>query len=104
MSSKRITPERMCVACREMKDKRGLLRVVRSPEGVVAIDASGKAPGRGAYLCANEACLKRAQKAHNLEKALKTQIDETVFTALAEEIARREYSTVCTNAGGNDAG
>lgn len=90
MNSPRKQPQRMCVACREMKDKRGLLRVVKSPDGVIAIDATGKAPGRGAYLCADAACLKRAKKAHNLEKALKTRIDDAVYAALDAEIAAGE--------------
>ncbi len=82
----RKTPMRMCVGCREMKEKRELLRVVRSPEGIVSIDHKGKAPGRGAYICKSEACLTRAVKQKQLERALETKIDDSVFERLAEEI------------------
>ena len=82
----RKTPMRMCVGCREMKEKRELLRVVRSPEGIVSIDHKGKAPGRGAYICKSEACLTRAVKQKQLERALETKLDDSVFERLAEEI------------------
>ena len=82
----RKTPMRMCVGCREMKEKPELLRVVRSPEGIVSIDHKGKAPGRGAYICKSEACLTRAVKQKQLERALETKIDDSVFERLAEEI------------------
>ena len=82
----RKTPMRMCVGCREMKEKRELLRVVRSPEGIVSIDHKDKAPGRGAYICKSEACLTRAVKQKQLERALETKIDDSVFERLAEEI------------------
>ena len=82
----RKTPMRMCVGCREMKEKRELLRVVRSPEGIVSIDHKGKAPGRGAYICKSEACLTRAVKQKQLERALETKIVDSVFERLAEEI------------------
>lgn len=82
----RKIPMRMCVGCREMKEKRELLRVVRSPEGIVSIDHKGKAPGRGAYICKSEACLTRAVKQKQLERALETKIDDSVFERLAEEI------------------
>ena len=58
-----------CAACREMKDKRDLPRIVRSPEGEISLDPSGKRAGRGAYLCRKQACLKRLQKSRSLEKA-----------------------------------
>lgn len=83
MTDKR--PQRMCAACREMKEKRCLLRVVRSPEGEVALDSGGKKPGRGAYICRDRACLQRARKARSLEKALKTKIPEQVWEQLAAE-------------------
>ena len=85
MPQKKI-PMRMCVGCREMKEKRELLRVVRSPEGIVSIDHKGKAPGRGAYICKSEACLTKAVKQKQLERALETKIDDSVFERLAEEI------------------
>ena len=76
----------MCVGCREMKEKRSLLRVVKSPEGAISFDRVGKAPGRGAYVCKSKACLERAVKARQLERALETRIDEAVFAQLMEEI------------------
>ncbi len=62
-------PMRQCVGCREMKEKRSMLRVVRSPEGRVSLDPTGKKPGRGAYVCRSEDCLKRAIKSRALERA-----------------------------------
>ena len=85
MKTRKI-PMRMCVGCREMKEKRSLLRVVKSPEGVISFDRVGKAPGRGAYVCKSKACLERAVKARQLERALETRIDEAVFAQLMEEI------------------
>ena len=82
----RKSPMRMCVGCREMKEKRSLLRVVKSPEGAISFDRVGKAPGRGAYVCKSKACLERAVKARQLERALETRIDEAVFAQLMEEI------------------
>lgn len=55
-------PQRQCVGCREMKDKRALIRAVKSPQGEVSLDFTGKKPGRGAYVCPNSECLKRARK------------------------------------------
>ena len=63
-------PMRQCLGCREMKPKRELLRVVRSPEGEVAFDARGKLPGRGAYVCPNPDCFKKAVKTRALDRAL----------------------------------
>ena len=82
----RKIPMRMCVGCREMKEKRSLLRVVKSPEGAISFDRVGKAPGRGAYVCKSKECFERAVKQRQLERALETRIDEAVFTQLMEEI------------------
>ncbi|MBQ8313514.1 MAG: YlxR family protein [Clostridia bacterium] len=86
MKPKKI-PMRMCVGCREMKPKRELIRVVRSPEGEVSLDPVGKKPGRGAYVCRNENCLKRAIKQKQLERQLEVQLTEEVATQLQETIA-----------------
>lgn len=83
----RKTPMRMCVGCREMKPKMSLLRVVRPQEGEVHIDRTGKAPGRGAYVCNSLDCLKKAQKTRALERALDQRIEEGVFEALQADIA-----------------
>jgi len=69
-----------------MKEKRSLLRVVKSPEGAISFDRVGKAPGRGAYVCKSKECFERAVKQRQLERALETRIDETVFSQLMEEI------------------
>ena len=81
MKPKKI-PMRMCVGCREMKPKRELIRVVRSPEGEVSMDPVGKKPGRGAYVCRNPECLKRAIKQRQLERQLEVQLTAEVSAAL----------------------
>ena len=81
---------RMCVGCREMKPKKELMRVVRSPEGEIAVDRTGRLPGRGAYICFGEGCLAKAQKAQTLSRALECKVDKQVYEQLALELARRE--------------
>ena len=82
----RKIPMRMCVGCREMKPKATLLRVVKPQDGDAHIDRTGKAQGRGAYVCESIECLKKAQKTRALDRALETKIDETVFAALEAQI------------------
>lgn len=82
MPKPRKTPMRMCVGCREMKPKKELLRAVRSPEGVVTLDETGKKPGRGAYVCYQAECLRRAIKQRQLDRALDAQLDEAARAAL----------------------
>ncbi len=77
---------RQCVGCREMKPKRELIRVVRSPEGEVSLDFRGKMPGRGAYVCPNPACLARAKKTRALERAFGAPLPDEIFAALAEQM------------------
>ena len=79
-------PMRMCVGCREMKPKKELLRIVRSPEGEVNVDRTGKASGRGAYICGSEECLGKAQKTRALERALEHNVSAEVFDRLHSEI------------------
>ena len=79
-------PMRMCVGCREMRPKAELLRVVKPQDGDCAIDRTGKAPGRGAYVCESAECLKKAQKTKALERALEAKIDDAVFEQLASQI------------------
>ena len=79
-------PQRQCVGCREMKDKKPLLRVVKSPEGTVSLDFGGKKPGRGAYVCHNVECLRRAQKSRALERAFETAIPAEVYDAMEAEL------------------
>lgn len=81
MQQKKI-PMRQCVGCREMKPKKELIRVVRSPEGGISLDFSGKAPGRGAYVCPDSGCLKRAIKSKALERGFETQIPQEIYDGL----------------------
>lgn len=83
-------PMRRCVACHQMKDKRELIRVVRSPEGEIFIDPTGKKNGRGAYLCRNSDCIAKARKAKSLSRELKTEIPAEVFDQLLEQYGGKE--------------
>ena len=83
------TPLRMCVSCREMHDKKLLLRVARNQQGQVYLDLSGKGCGRGAYICAVAECLQKARKKHSIERALQAQAEDSVWEQLQEEIIRR---------------
>ena len=85
MKEKKV-PMRMCVGCREMKPKKELLRVVRSPEGVVSIDTTGRKPGRGAYVCRSAECLKRAIKQKQLERAFECPLGEETHASLLEAL------------------
>lgn len=80
-------PMRQCVGCREMKPKRELIRVVKSPEGEVSLDFKGKKPGRGAYLCPNPACLAHARKSRALERAFSAQLPPEVYDLLEQQMA-----------------
>ena len=79
-------PQRQCVGCREMKDKKALLRVVKSPEGEISLDFTGKKPGRGAYVCHAVECLQRARKSRALERAFETAITPEIYEALEKEM------------------
>ncbi len=92
MKPKKI-PMRMCVGCREMKPKRELKRIVKSPTDSISIDPTGKAQGRGAYVCKSRECLLKAQKAHLLEKALEHKIEPIVYEKLLVEITAMELAT-----------
>ena len=77
-------PMRMCVACREMKPKKELVRVVRTPEGEIVPDETGRKNGRGAYLCRSEACFSRAVKTRALERALEQPLSEEAVAYLRQ--------------------
>lgn len=79
-------PMRQCKGCREMKPKKELVRVVKSPEGVISIDLRGKAPGHGTYVCRNAGCLQRAVKSRALERELETPIPQEVYDRLKQEL------------------
>ena len=85
MKEKKV-PMRMCMGCREMKPKKELLRVVRSPEGVVSIDVTGRKPGRGAYVCRSAECLKRAIKQKQLERAFECPLGEETHASLLQAL------------------
>ena len=81
----RKIPQRMCVGCKEMKEKKQLLRIVRTPEGEIVIDKTGKKSGRGAYVCYDKSCIEKAYKQKSLEKALEKNIDSEVYENLLTE-------------------
>lgn len=86
----RKVPMRMCVGCREMKPKRELLRIVRTPQGQIVVDRSSKASGRGAYICAQQPCLDKAIRIKSLDRALEHHIEPQVYEQLSKELLRRE--------------
>ena len=86
MQKPRKIPQRQCVGCREMKDKKALIRVVKSPEGAISLDEKGRMPGRGAYVCPDVECLRRARKSRALERAFETQIPPEVYDAMERQL------------------
>ena len=89
MKQKKV-PLRMCTGCGEMFDKRTLVRVVKSPEGEISLDFRGKKPGRGAYVCKNPECLKKARKKKAFERAFQVSIDDGVYANMEEEMKNAE--------------
>ena len=85
-------PVRRCVGCNAQKPKKELVRIVRSPEGEVGVDLTGKKSGRGAYLCACASCLAKARKAKRLERAFGVPVPDDVYERLTEEIICAEQS------------
>lgn len=79
-------PLRQCLGCREMKPKRELVRVVRSPEGHVSVDATGRSPGRGAYICRDAGCLQKAIRSRALSRALEAEIPADVYDTLRADL------------------
>ncbi len=79
-------PVRMCTACREGKPKKELVRVVKSPEGEISVDLTGKKSGRGAYICPKKECLEKAQKQKSLERAFECSIPPEVYERLFTDI------------------
>ena len=91
MKPKKI-PMRMCVGCREMKEKRELIRIVRTPEGEVALDATGKKSGRGAYVCRQAECLRRSIRQKQLERQLEIALTPEITEALTTGMERLSAS------------
>lgn len=92
MSGKTVKkpPERRCTGCGERFEKSALIRVVRSPEGEISLDRTGRASGRGAYICHAVSCLRKARKARRLEQALDCPIPDSVYEALEGELQKSE--------------
>ena len=86
MKPKKI-PMRMCLGCGEMKSKKELIRAVKSPEGEISLDFTGKKSGRGAYICRSSECFDKARKARRFEKSFSCRIDESVYEVMANELA-----------------
>ena len=90
MEQKKKIPLRQCVGCSERKPKGELLRVVRTPEGEIVLDTTGKKNGRGVYLCSSVKCFNKARKSGRLATHLETEIPEEIYVALEAEIAQGE--------------
>lgn len=89
MQQKRI-PLRKCTGCGEMKPKKELVRVVKTPEDKVLIDLTGRVNGRGAYICPNADCLKIARKSKRIERSFQMQIPDEVYDKMEEELNKHE--------------
>lgn len=87
MKQKKI-PMRMCLGCGEMKPKKELMRAVKSPEGDISLDFTGKKAGRGAYICRCGECFEKARKARRLEKSFSCRIDDSVYEVMADELRK----------------
>lgn len=82
------TPLRMCIACREMKDKKQMLRIVKSADGEIGLDFGGKKNGRGAYICDNPSCIQKCVKGKLIHKAFSCSVSDEIYEKIAEEYAR----------------
>ncbi len=90
MTMNKKVPMRQCVGCGEMKGKRDMMRVLRTPEGEIVLDMTGKKNGRGAYLCKTMECLKKARKSKGLERSFKMSISAEVYDGLEKEFEEFE--------------
>ncbi len=89
MKTRKI-PQRSCVGCRVTRDKKDLIRVVRTPEGSIQLDPRGKLPGRGAYICPDTECLKKAIKNKSLSRALNVDPDDDLLVELSNQVVDYE--------------
>ena len=89
MANKRI-PMRQCVGCGQQKSKKDFIRIIHTPENEVVIDATGRKNGRGAYICQDPECLKKARKSKGLERSLKIRIPDEIYEALEKEMSALE--------------
>lgn len=85
MAKQKSVPMRMCIACREMKPKKEMLRVVKNADGEIAVDKTGKMPGRGAYICNGEACLKKLGDKKLLHKAFSSNVPQDIYLGVEKE-------------------
>ncbi len=92
MQTRRV-PLRMCAGCGEMKPKKELVRVVRSQEGEISLDLTGKKAGRGAYICPSPDCLKKARKARRIERSFQCRIPEELYGIMEEELQKHAAAT-----------
>jgi hypothetical protein len=90
MAKVKKVPLRKCAGCQQMKEKKDLIRVIRTPEGEIEMDTTGRRNGRGVYLCPSMDCLNRARKARALERSLGTSVSAEIYGALEEEIKNIE--------------
>nr|WP_330424521.1 YlxR family protein [Dorea sp. AM58-8] len=90
MSGNKKMPVRMCVGCQEMKNKKEMIRVIKTPEGTFMLDATGKKNGRGAYVCPSEECLQLARKNKGMERSFKQAIPAEVYESLEKEMEALE--------------
>ncbi len=91
MAGVKKIPMRMCLGCSEMKPKRELIRVVKTPEGEILLDATGKKSGRGAYVCPDPECLRLARKSKRLEKSFSCRISDEVYNNMERELNERRH-------------
>ncbi len=90
MTTNKKIPMRLCIGCGEMKDKRTMMRVVKTPEDTFVLDVTGKKNGRGAYVCKDKDCLNKAIKSKGLERSFKMSIPKEVYAKLEEEFVSIE--------------
>ena len=86
MGNIKKVPLRKCIGCNEMKNKKEMMRVLKTPEGEIVLDVTGRKNGRGAYLCRSRECFQKAVKSRGLERSLKAQIPAEVYEALEKEM------------------
>ena len=104
MSVKKKSPQRQCVGCGEMKNKKELIRILKTAEGDIILDTTGKKNGRGAYLCFNRACLERAAKGKGLERSFKMPVSAEVYENLRKELETIENGQSAVAPGPGDEG
>lgn len=85
MKQKRV-PLRVCAGCQERKSKKEMIRIVRTPEGAVEVDKTGKKSGRGVYICQNPDCLEKAYKEHRLDRSLKAKVSPLIYEELRKDL------------------